>query len=208
MNFITKRTKDIAYWALREASKEGKLNSIISSGDIFPISLSNGKIVNFIVGKDSSNTYLIADECVANSIPMNSDNKTLCGWRETAVREWLNNKFFNMLPIEVRSIICTTVTNQSLRGMTSQSKDSIVVPSLTQVYGKGIWNEVDIGDEQIDIFKDPKNRIKFYGDKIEWWWSKTPYCCSIGEMRFGVCNDIPLGDISSSSHGIVPMFRI
>ena len=208
MKIISTMTREIPYWAIKESSRDKKLNSMLSSGDKIIIGLSNKKEMSFTVGRDSSNTYLISDECISFMMPMADSNKSLHSWRDSKIREWLNNEFYTLLLPEVQDIIKTTVIQQQFRGMNSQSRDKIFIPSLSQVYGEGAWSDIDTGCEQIDIFKNPKNRVRFLNDKIEWWWSRTPHNISVGEMRFGICNDVTISDVPSNKHGIVPMFRI
>ena len=200
--------RDIPYWAIKEASRDKKLNSMLSSGDKIPVTLSNKENIVFTVGRDSHNTYLIAESCIITPMLMCENAKTMHSWREADLREWLNEVFFNLLPTDVQDIIKTTVIQQEFRGMSSQSRDKIFIPSLKQIYGDGIWGDIDVDNEQIDIFKNPQNRVKFLNDRIEWWWSRTPHNASVGEARFGICSDVPISDVATNRHGTVPMFRI
>ena len=209
MKIITKVEKDIPYWSIKQSANKRSLDAIISSNDIAPIELTNGTIVNFRAGKDDSNNiFLISDECVATPMVMNSDSRVLCGWYSTELREWLNEAFITLLPIEVQDIIKTTVITQKSRGKPHESRERVFVPSLTQIFGKGDWNDTDIGDTQIDIFKDVRNRVKAYNGRTEWWWTRTPFKGNIGYSLFAIANGEYTADVTSNVHGVVPMFRI
>lgn len=200
-------------WAeLKALSEAGKLGEVLKSGDNIPVTLKNGEEVSFDVGKDESGKiYFVMHNCLKETKPMNGDWTNKGGWEESNMREYLNEKVINLLPDELRKIIKPTKIVQVWDGKRRETEDKLFLLSRTQVCGKDKkYKEIEPDDSQIDIFENPRERVKeCEGRRVPTtWWLRSPYSSS----SYSFCIVITDGAVSYSnangSLGVAPAFCI
>ena len=159
------------------AAQEGTLADLLKSGDYIPLTLKNGDEVGLDVGRDESGrTYFIFHNAMSERHCMNKELTNKGGWRDSEMRRYANEEVFDLLPDEVKAIIKPTKIVQVLNGERIETNDNLFCLSATQIYGDiEYWRGQEPEDTQIDIFRDPHNRIKIRAgaSSASWWWSRS-----------------------------------
>lgn len=106
---------------------------------------------------------------------MNSTNTNAGGWKDSLMREWLNDRFYKALPIEWQSVIkpveITSTTGQQSTAI-SQSYDKIYLPATVEIGGStatgyiseiGAAGQANTADGKIPWFTSNAKRVKFKG---------------------------------------------
>lgn len=178
MKIRTTIEKESTWAELKALSKAGKLGEVLKSGDNIPVTLKNGEEVSFDIGKDESGKiYFIMHNCLKEKKPMNSDWTNKGGWEESDMRKYLNEEVIELLPDELRKIIKPTKIVQVWNGKRRETKDKLFLLSRTQVFGKDInYEAIEPNDSQIDIFKNPRGRVKELNGSgtLCYWWLRSP----------------------------------
>jgi len=141
---------------------------------------------------------------------MSAANTNTGGWKDTDIRHWLNTELFSKLPDELQEIIVPTKIVQVLDdGERVETEDKVFLLSRTQMFGIGLWSDVEPEDTQIDIFTVQKNRVKRCGDKGAWWYGlRSPQRGS--DKKFASVNSSGAADRGSAdrNRGISPCFCV
>ena len=180
-----------------KARENGKLETLFPSGTSVKTTLGNNKVI-FDIARDSKRTYLVMRDILPEPHVMNMVQECKGGWPATDMRRYVHG-LFEKLPSSVKKLAIPVSIRQIAQD--ERCKDPVFLLSAVNVFGKDVWNpEADCGDEQLDIFKNPQNRVKSSGISTDnmWWWLRTPYysyCfCYVDE-------DGNLGDISADNKG-------
>ena len=85
------------------------------------------------------------------------------------------NEIFQRFPVEIRELAIPIKIKQKCRGEVVESEDTAFLLSASQVFGYDWLKDRDCGDEQLDIFTDPRNRVKFCkgASSASWWWLRS-----------------------------------
>ena len=140
---------------------------------------------------------------------MNSEYTNKGGWRDSELRKWLNEEFFNLLPDWLQKRIIPVVKKTSDDGKIIETVDKIFIPSEIEVFGETKFSMKGEG-EQYEFFKEWHNRIKgFKEDKhAAWYWLRSPYSGN----SFNFCLVDSGGSYSSGDAdgigGVAPCFVI
>lgn len=81
------------------------------------------------------------------------------GWRDSELRKWLNEEFFEQLPDWLQKRIIPVVKKSSTDEEIVETVDKIFIPSKIEVFGETEYSKKGEG-EQYEFFKDWHNRIK------------------------------------------------
>ena len=162
---------------------------------------------------------------------MNSTDTNVGGWPASAMRTYVNNTIYNVLPQNLKeNIIDTQVVSSpgSSDSTNFTSTDKLYLLSTKEVWGKEGTSNVINNDtaeaetRQLDYYKDYKNSngsigvttsnysgaIKAYNGSNSWWWLRSAH--SYGTYTFYSVNYY--GDWSgipaNSTYGVSPAFRI
>ena len=187
---ITKEAKWTSWAELKALSEAGKLSKVLKSGDNIPVTLKNGEEVSFDIGKDEDGKiYFVMHNCLKESRPINRGWTNKGGWEESDVRRYLNEEVIELLPDELRKIIKPTKIVQVWNDKRRETEDKLFLLSRTQVFGKHEnYEAIEPSDSQIDIFENPRERVKECKEleEVYYWWLRSPYSvsssnfCSVG----------------------------
>ena len=142
--------------------------------------------------------------------PMNTKMTSIGGgWRDSELRKWLNEEFFDLLPDWLQKKIIPVVKKSSEGEEIIETVDKIFIPSEIEVFGETKFSMEGEG-EQYEFFKDWHNRIKgFKEDKYAaWYWLRSPYSGNY----IGFCGVDSGGDYyirnANLNGGVAPCFAI
>ena len=209
---ITKEAKWTSWAELKAYAEAGRLGEVLKSGDNIPVTLKNGEEVSFDVGKDESGKiYFVMHNCLKEAKPTNGGCTNKGGWEESGMRKYLNEKVINLLPDELQEIIKPTKIVQVWDGKRRETEDKLFLLSRTQVFGKNKYYEtIEPNDSQIDIFENPRERIKECEEveDVYYWWLRSPY----SSYAHYFCYVSAIGTVNVSdaslSLGVAPAFCI
>ena len=101
------------------------------------------------------------------------------GWKDSAMRKWLNEDVLPRLPKELQAMIVPRTIRQMIDGKEVQTQDKLWLPSFTEMCGADAaaeWAPGDLGDEQFELFASERSRVKEAPGRGPWWyWLSSPY---------------------------------
>ena len=177
---MNKKANKIVTAEIIKARENGTLGEVLPSGTSVKTTLGNKEAV-FDVARDSRKTYLVMHNVMRRTEQMNWKQTNDGGWYASDLRAYVS-KLFKELPAEVRELAIPVRNRQVCRDKIChgddwlgvvESDDLAFILSPSQVFGGN--RPEDCGDEQLDIFTDPVNRIKYMefmdgGEPVAWWW--------------------------------------
>ncbi len=168
-------THPVAVEEIIEARKAGRLESVLPSGANVKASLGDDEIT-FDVARDSKRTFLVMHDAMPELHCMNEDWTNRGGWPASEMRRHVN-EIFQRFPVEIRELAIPIKIKQKCRGEVVESEDTAFLLSASQVFGYDWLKERDCGDEQLDIFTDPRNRVKLrkVTSSAASWWLRSAY---------------------------------
>ena len=162
-------THPVAVEEIIEAREAGTLESVLPSGANVKASLGDDEIT-FDVARDSKRTFLVLHDAMPEPHCMNDEWTNKGGWPASEMRRHVL-EVFEQFPVEFKELAVPIKIKQTCRGEVVESEDTAFLLSASQVFGYEWLKERDCGDEQLDIFADPRNRVKFRrGASSAWWW--------------------------------------
>lgn len=166
-------THPVAVEEIIEAREDGRLESILPSGSSIKTSFGDDEIV-FDVARDSKRTYLVMHDTMPEPHCMNDEWTNKGGWPVSEMRSHVL-KVFEQFPVEFKELAVPIKIKQTCRGEVVESEDTAFLLSASQVFGGDWLKERDCGDEQLDIFSNPRNRVKFRrgASSVSWWWLRS-----------------------------------
>ena len=179
-------THPVAVEEIIEAREAGTLESVLPSGATVKASLRKKEIA-FDVARDSKRTYLVMHDAMPEPHCMNDEWTNKGGWPASEMRRHVL-EVFEQFPVEFKELAVPIKIKQTCRGEVVESEDTAFLLSASQVFGYDWLKERDCGDEQLDIFGDPRNRVKFRqgASSASWWWLRSAN--SSGDF-YGVTGD-------------------
>ncbi len=142
---------------------------------------------------------------------MNSTNTNAGGWKDSAMRTYVNSTIYNAFPSELKeNIIDTYVVSGYESGKTENYKttDKIYLLSPKEVWGKEVSKDTAASQtRKLDFYgiTDDYSTLKKSG--IGWWFRTAPSNNSTGFYLTGYNATNPTNS-SSSLYGVAPAFRI
>ena len=166
-------THPVAVEEIIEARADGRLESVLPSGSSIKTSFGDDEIV-FDVARDSKRTYLVMHDAMSELHCMNDELTNKGGWPASEMRSHVLD-VFEQFPVEFKELAVPIKIKQTCRGEVVESEDTAFLLSASQVFGYDWLKERDCGDEQLDIFADPRNRVKFRrgASSASWWWLRS-----------------------------------
>lgn len=186
---LPKLKLDDCSWAeIAMYAQSGMADKVFALGDIKPITLADGTIINArIIGfnhdhNDIGQINPITFETVETlneDSPMNSECTNEGGWGKSTLRSALNGHFFDtMLPEDLRAVIKPTAKLTGTCGRNpkmGKTIDKLFVLSEQEIFGKKIYS---LGEEGhwYDWYKQENNpywKSKQNGER-NWRWERSP----------------------------------
>lgn len=188
---ITKRTTITTDWAqLKTVQEQMNLAEImLEVGSEFPICLEadadnendafeqlTAQVVH--VTKEGR-VMVVLKDCMEKMRAMNDYATNKGGWKDSAMRKWLNEDVLPRLPKELQAMIVPRTIRQKINGEEVQTQDKLWLPSFTEMFGAEAaaeWTTGDLGDEQFELFDSERSRVKEVPGRGTWWyWLRSPY---------------------------------
>lgn len=188
---ITKRTTITTDWAQLKTVQE-KMNLaeiMLEVGSEFPLSLEadadnendvfeqlTAQVVH--VTKEGR-VMVVLKDCMEKIHAMNDRATNAGGWKDSAMRKWLNEDVLHRLPKELKAMIVPRTIRQKINGEEVQTQDKLWLPSFSEMFGAdaaAAWAPCDLGDEQFELFDSERSRVKEVPERGTWWyWLRSPY---------------------------------
>jgi len=209
--------------------KANRCKDFFSKGDKVKILVSTNKFADteIILRVEHFSHYKLADNS-GNFAPvsfgmlgimnatrqMNSGNTNVGGWRDCAMRNWLNNTAFPELPRHWKTMIAKVIVLSS-QGNTSaniiSSEDWLYLRSMAEVGFRTAENpymyEVDSEAEDLkcSLFTDNNSRIKKYYNgtgSADNWWLRSPWSSNTTNFAIVTSNGYEYSNVASDSYGV------
>ena len=147
------------------------------------------------------------------------------GWRDSAVRAYMNQTIYNFLPKDLQSVISSTKVISS-HGSTSgetnfETQDKLYLLSAHEVYENGANNQISMYDttynetRQLDYYKNSSTTtsnyattIKRYNGTDSNWWLRSAHSDASASFLSVSNNGSWSAESAFSFRGISPSFRI
>ena len=164
---ITKRTTITTDWAqLKTVQEQMNLAEImLEVGSEFPICLEadadNGNDVfeqltaQVVHVTKEGRVMVVLKDCMEKMRAMNDHATNKGGWKDSAMRKWLNEDVLPRLPKELQAMVVPRTIRQKINGEEVQTQDKLWLPSFTEMFGAEAaaeWTTGDLGDEQFELF--------------------------------------------------------
>jgi hypothetical protein len=218
---ITKRTTITTDWAqLKTVQEQMNLAEImLEVGSEFPVSLEadadnendvfeqlTAQVVH--VTKEGR-VMVVVKDCMGQMHAMNDYATNEGGWKDSAMRKWLNEDVLPRLPKELQAMIVPHCIVQTVDGERLESEDKLWLPSFTEMFGKEgaeDWAPADTDETQLELFSTERSRVKERPGNGTWWyWLRSPHgsnsanFCSVGSN--GIADYSYAGDASGVAFG-------
>lgn len=190
-------------------------------GDEIQVALSTGETLYArvaAINHDAAHQVIFESHyCLETGRGMNSSNTNSGGWNSCAMRTYLNDVFFKLLPDELQNVISqrsfkTSVGNQS--SSLQSAEDKIWLPREYEVFGAVSYaasTEHSTGKaEQFAIYATASNRVKTYGKSgsTAYWWLSSPYVSDSAYFCAVCASGSANGSYAGSAFGVCPCFQI
>lgn len=178
---IIKPSYDFCTWdTLSLAAGRGHLGDYLDEGDLIPIRLSDGELVELRVSFDENGKcFFVTENCLCVPHRMNPTASTAGGWECCEMRQYLNTEIFNLFPEDLKRVIVPTkIIQQDVDcDIWRETKDKLFLFSIGQVFGfESNEQPIDprIGEAQIRCFKTAKGRVKMDdSNRATSWWLRS-----------------------------------
>lgn len=161
------------------------------------------------VNHDSANTgQTDCYDLISEDLPKKTYKFSDQYWRNTTVRTWLNNTFYNGFSNEFKNHMLNINYNSN---NSWYNDDYIILPSYIEVNGGTSTYQKDLG-VAYPIFTDDSSRIKAYivgTTNYGEWWTRTQYTnISNNVWRATTSGKIQYYYISNSGIYLAPLMRV
>ena len=184
MNLTTRRTegttwKDIAALVVAGSLKVGdQIEDELLTGE---------KMVYEVAHITEDRMDFISRDTMAKRFAWNENGRNTGGFKKSDLCKALNEKVWEKLPEELKAVICERECIQVVDGEEEKFMLKLWLPSEYEVFGEEWFSDAKEG-EQLEIFKDPRNRIKMGGhggSRADWWLlsvngGNSTYACCVG----------------------------
>ena len=220
--------KDESWETIAANVKAGKA-SAYQVGDTKEIDMGSLGTHTVRIANTSSCTYEYASETTCGFVvefadiisyqQMNSTQTNVGGWPASAMRTYVNETVYNLLPSDLQNVIATT-TVVSGHGSTSgetnfTSSDKLYLLSQVEVWNYTPFDTSKSKTRQLDYYKNKgvtksncSGAIKQYNGSAYWWWLRSADS-SDARSFFKVSSSGNWGDDNATkTYGVSPAFRI
>lgn len=167
MEITRKRTEDASWAQVKELVAAGALKV----GDEISDNLLTGqKMVYVVADITEGEVKFISKDLLAERMEWNESGRNTGGFKESDLCRYLNEVVWATLPEELRAVISERECLQIVEGKEDRFMLKLWLPSEFEVFGDSWASEVEEG-QQFELFKDPRNRVKFDqdGERATWW---------------------------------------
>ena len=193
MNLITRRTEGTTWKDIAALVAAGSLKV----GDQIEDELLTGeKMVYEVAHITEDRMDFISRDTMAERFTWNENGRNTGGFKKSDLCKALNGKAWEQLLEELKAVICERECIQVVDGEEEKFMLKLWLPSEYEVFGEEWFSNAKEG-EQLEIFKDPRNRIKMggHGGSRATWWLLSVY----GGYSTYVCGVSINGDASNSN---------
>ena len=200
MNLTTRRTEGTTWKDIAALVAAGSLKV----GDQIEDELLNGeKMVYEVAHITEDRMDFISRDTMAERFTWNENGRNTGGFKKSDLCKALNEKVWEKLPEELKAVICERECIQVVDGEEEKFMLKLWLPSEYEVFGEEWFSDAKEG-EQLEIFKDPRNRIKMGGhggSRASWWLLSVN-----GGHSTTACLVVSNGD--ANSHNCARGFRV
>lgn len=168
MNLTTRRTEGATWKDIATLVAAGSLKV----GDQIEDELLTGeKMVYEVAHITEDRMDFISRDTMAERFAWNENGRNTGGFKESDLCKALNEKVWEQLPEELKAVICERECIQVVDGKEEKFMLKLWLPSEYEVFADGWLSDAKEG-EQLEIFKDPRNRVKMGGhggSRAIWW---------------------------------------
>lgn len=168
MNLTTRRTEGTTWKDIAALVAAGSLKV----GDQIEDELLTGeKMVYEVAHITEDRMDFISRDTMAERFAWNENGRNTGGFKESDLCKALNEKVWEQLPEELKAVICERECIQVVGGKEEKFMLKLWLPSEYEVFADGWLSDAKEG-EQLEIFKDPRNRVKMGGhggSRASWW---------------------------------------
>ena len=168
MNLTTRRTEGTTWKDIAALVAAGSLKV----GDQIEDELLTGeKMVYEVAHITEDRMDFISRDTMAERFTWNENGRNTGGFKKSDLCKALNEKVWEQLPEELKAVICERECIQVVDGEEEKFMLKLWLPSEYEVFGEEWFSDAKEG-EQLEIFKDPRNRIKMGGhggSRASWW---------------------------------------
>lgn len=191
MNLTTRRTEGTTWKDIAALVAAGSLKV----GDQIEDELLTGeKMVYEVAHITEDRMDFISRDTMAERFTWNENGRNTGGFKKSDLCKALNGKAWEQLPEELKAVICERECIQVVDGEEEKFMLKLWLPSEYEVFGEEWFSDAKEG-EQLEIFKDPRNRIKMGGhggSRADWWLLSvnggySTYACTVSS--YGFAND-------------------
>ena len=173
MNLTTRRTEGTTWKDIAALVAAGSLKV----GDQIEDELLTGeKMVYEVAHITEDRMDFISRDTMAERFTWNENGRNTGGFKKSDLCKALNGKAWEQLPEELKAVICERECIQVVDGEEEKFMLKLWLPSEYEVFGEEWFSDAKEG-EQLEIFKDPRNRIKMggHGGSRAIWWLLSVY---------------------------------
>ena len=173
MNLTTRRTEGTTWKDIAALVAAGSLKV----GDQIEDELLTGeKMVYEVAHITEDRMDFISRDTMAERFTWNENGRNTGGFKKSDLCKALNEKVWQQLPEELKAVICERECIQVADGEEEKFMLKLWLPSEYEVFGEEWFSDAKEG-EQLEIFKDPRNRIKMggHGGSRAVWWLLSVY---------------------------------
>ena len=167
MEITRKRTEDASWAQVKKLVAAGGFKV----GDEISDNLSSGqKMVYVVADITEEEVKFVSKDLLPERVVWNESGRNTGGFKESDLCRYLNEDIWAILPEELKEVIGERECLQIVEGKEERFKLKLWLPSEFEVFGEGWASEVEEG-QQFELFKDPRNRVKFDqdGERALWW---------------------------------------
>lgn len=190
-------------------------------GDEFEVQLTTGETMYYrvaAINHDASHQVIFEPHYgMQTARQMNSSNTNAGGWNSCAMRTYLNDVYFKLLPSELQNVITERSFKTSVGSQSSSlqvANDKIWLPREYEIFGGTSYaastEHSTGGAEQFPIYADAANRVKTYGktgSTANWWLSSPSVSVSSDFCRVNASGAANYSN-ASGAHAACPCFQI
>lgn len=168
MNLTTRRTEGATWKDIAAMVAAGSLKV----GDQIEDELLTGeKMVYEVAHITEDRMDFISRDTMAERFAWNENGRNTGGFKESDLCKALNEKVWEQLPEELKAVICERECIQVVDGKEEKFMLKLWLPSEYEVFADGWLSDAKEG-EQLEIFKDLRNRVKMggHGGSRAYWW--------------------------------------
>ena len=118
----------------------------------------------------------------------------------------MNGDFFALLPDDLQEVIKSRTIKQRLDGNIVTCEDKLWAMSHKEIFGAD-W-QTDVDDVHLELFKDRRNRVKFFNGEPAFWWERSPYCSNSSYFCYVHAYGNAYRISAYASYGVAPAFII